>query len=218
MLELKNVTKIYKNKVGTDVLALDDISLKFPDKGMVFLLGKSGSGKSTLLNVIGGLDVPSKGEIIVKGRSSKDFTNSDFDSYRNTYVGFVFQEYNVLDEFSTYENIALAIELQDKRVDEKKVKEIITQMTRLHNELLEVTATLEEKNLVQTVLSTYGGRFTSVFSLAYEVDLTNAENLLKDYQIKRLIIFMNPNFCFQYFCFCKKLLTISGKIKNGQKK
>ena len=122
MLELKNVTKIYKNKVGTDVLALDDISLKFPDKGMVFLLGKSGSGKSTLLNVIGGLDVPSKGEIIVKGRSSKDFTNSDFDSYRNTYVGFVFQEYNVLDEFSTYENIALALTIQGvnpREIDDK---------------------------------------------------------------------------------------------------
>lgn len=125
MLEIKNLTKIYKNKVGTDVLALDDISLKFPETGMVFLLGKSGSGKSTLLNVIGGLDVPSKGEVIVKGRSSKDFSQSDFDSYRNTYVGFVFQEYNVLDEFTTYENIALAIELQDKVVDDKKVNDLL---------------------------------------------------------------------------------------------
>ena len=125
MLEIKKLTKIYKNKVGTDVLALDDISLKFPETGMVFLLGKSGSGKSTLLNVIGGLDVPSKGEVIVKGRSSKDFSQSDFDSYRNTYVGFVFQEYNVLDEFTTYENIALAIELQDKVVDDKKVNDLL---------------------------------------------------------------------------------------------
>ena len=125
MLEIKNLKKIYKNKVGTDVLALDDISLKFPDNGMVFLLGKSGSGKSTLLNVIGGLDNPTKGEIIVKGRSSNTFNRSDFDSYRNTYVGFVFQEYNVLDEFTVYENISLAIELQNKQPSPKMIEDLL---------------------------------------------------------------------------------------------
>ena len=100
MIEVVNLKKYYKNKGGNQVKALDGISLKFPDKGMVFLLGKSGSGKSTLLNVCGGLDSPTDGEIIVKGRSSKKFTRNDFDSYRNTYVGFVFQEYNILNEFS----------------------------------------------------------------------------------------------------------------------
>ena len=125
MLEVKKLTKIYKNKVGTDVLALDDISLKFPDNGMVFLLGKSGSGKSTLLNVIGGLDNPTNGEIIGKGRSSNTFNRSDFDSYRNTYVGFVFQEYNVLDEFTVYENISLAIELQNKQPSPKMIEDLL---------------------------------------------------------------------------------------------
>lgn len=125
MLEIKNLTKIYKNKVGADVKALDDISLKFPETGMVFLLGKSGSGKSTLLNVCGGLDNPTSGEIIVKGRSSKDFTQSDFDSYRNTFVGFIFQEYNILNEFTVYDNIALALELQDKEVNSKIVEELL---------------------------------------------------------------------------------------------
>lgn len=107
MIEVVNLKKYYKNKGGNQVKALDGISLKFPDKGMVFLLGKSGSGKSTLLNVCGGLDSPTDGEIIVKGRSSKKFTRNDFDSYRNTYVGFVFQEYNILNEFSVENNIAL---------------------------------------------------------------------------------------------------------------
>lgn len=125
MLEIKNLTKVYKNKVGTDVLALDDISLSFPETGMVFLLGKSGSGKSTLLNVCGGLDNPTKGEIIVKGRSSKDFNQADFDSYRNTFVGFIFQEYNILNEFSVYDNIALAIELQDKTPDKNTIEELL---------------------------------------------------------------------------------------------
>ena len=114
MLETKNLKKVYKTKKGVAVTALKDISLKFPDKGMVFLLGKSGSGKSTLLNLLGGLDQYSDGEIIIKGQSSKDFKQSHFDSYRNTYEGFIFQEYNVLEEFTVGANIALAIELQGR--------------------------------------------------------------------------------------------------------
>ena len=76
---------------GVTVRALDDVSVSFQERGMVFLLGKSGSGKSTLLNICGGLDAADSGEVIVKGRSSKDFSPSDFDSYRNTFVGFIFQ-------------------------------------------------------------------------------------------------------------------------------
>ncbi|MCL2797412.1 MAG: ATP-binding cassette domain-containing protein, partial [Firmicutes bacterium] len=125
MLSVKNLTKTYKTKDGVLVRALDDVTLDFPDTGMVFLLGKSGSGKSTLLNVAGGLDVPDAGEIIVKGKSSKTFAGSDFDSYRNTYVGFVFQEYNVINEFSVAENIALALQLQGKKNDGVAVEEIL---------------------------------------------------------------------------------------------
>ena len=125
MLEVIHLTKLYKTKGGADVRALDDVSLRFPEKGMVFLLGRSGSGKSTLLNVCGGLDSPTSGEIVVKGRSSKDFTQSDFDSYRNTFVGFVFQEYNILDEFSVEDNIALALELQGKPKDKKTIEKLL---------------------------------------------------------------------------------------------
>ena len=107
------------------VKALDDVSVCFPETGMVFLLGKSGSGKSTLLNVCGGLDSPTEGEIIVKGRSSLDFSQSDFDSYRNTFVGFIFQEYNILNEFSVEDNIALALELQGKPKDKKAVAALL---------------------------------------------------------------------------------------------
>lgn len=128
MLEVKNLTKIYTPKDGVPVKALDKINLAFPEKGMVFLLGKSGSGKSTLLNVCGGLDSPSKGEIIVKGRSSKSFSPSDFDSYRNTFIGFIFQEYNILEDFSVEDNIALALELQNKPHDKAAVAHILSQV------------------------------------------------------------------------------------------
>ena len=128
MLEVRNLTKIYKTKGGTDTHALDGVSVQFPETGMVFLLGKSGSGKSTLLNVCGGLDAPTSGEILVKGRSSKDFTQSDFDSYRNTFIGFIFQEYNILNEFSVEDNIALALELQGKPKDKQAIAELLEEV------------------------------------------------------------------------------------------
>ncbi len=124
MLEVKNLVKTYSTK-GGKVHALDGVSIKFPETGMVFLVGKSGSGKSTLLNVAGGLDVPTDGEIIVNGRSSKSFAPSDFDSYRNTFIGFIFQEYNILEEFSIAQNIELALQLQNKPGDKSAVSNLL---------------------------------------------------------------------------------------------
>ena len=73
MLEIKNLTKIYSGRGGVSTKALDGVSIKFAETGLVFLLGKSGSGKSTLLNVAGGLDEPTEGEVIVKSKSSASF-------------------------------------------------------------------------------------------------------------------------------------------------
>jgi len=123
MIELKNLTKIYTTKAG-EVRALDDVSVTLPDKGIVFILGKSGSGKSTLLNVVGGLDRATSGEIIIDGKSSASFKDGDFDAYRNTYIGFVFQEYNLLNDFSIADNVALATDLQGKR-DPKQIEDIL---------------------------------------------------------------------------------------------
>lgn len=125
MLTVKNLTKIYRPKKGLPVTALDDVTLNFPDKGMVFLLGKSGSGKSTLLNLIGGLDDYSSGEIIINGKSCKNFKPSDFDAYRNTYIGFIFQEFNILEEYNVGKNIALALEIQNKTASRDTVEALM---------------------------------------------------------------------------------------------
>ncbi len=126
MLEVKNLSKTYKPKKGIPVKALDNINLKFSEKGMVFLTGRSGSGKSTLLNLLGGLDVcdPS-GELIIKGLSSNRFKKQDYDSYRNTYIGFVFQEYNLLDDFTVGANIGLALELQGEKNTNERINEAL---------------------------------------------------------------------------------------------
>ena len=128
MLELKNITKTYQPKNGAPVQALKDVTLSFEDKGMVFVLGKSGSGKSTLLNIIGGLDFADSGEISIDGKSTKQFKEKDYDAYRNTYIGFVFQEYNILNEFTVGENISLALELQNRKGEKQKVEEILKEV------------------------------------------------------------------------------------------
>lgn len=128
MIEVKNLKKVYKTKKGVVVKALDGVSLKLPETGMVFILGKSGSGKSTLLNVVGGLDSIDSGEIIIKGTSAKDFKQTHYDSYRNTYIGFIFQEYNVLEELTVGANIALAIELQGRKATNEEMNSILEEV------------------------------------------------------------------------------------------
>ncbi len=128
MIELKNVSKTYKSKKGNNTKALDNVTLKFDNAGMTFILGKSGSGKSTLLNIIGGLDKYDSGDMSILGKSSKDFTQADFDSYRNTYIGFVFQEFNILEDYDVYENVILALQLQQKEIDKNKVNILLEKL------------------------------------------------------------------------------------------
>lgn len=131
MIKLKNINKFYSSQQGK-FHALKDITLTFPDQGMVYIVGKSGSGKSTLLNVIGGIDKYDSGELIIENNVISDdntetstdiidtakFSRKDYNSYRNTYIGFIFQEFNVIKGLTVYENIALSLELQKKSVKE----------------------------------------------------------------------------------------------------
>lgn len=121
MISLNNVTKIYTSKAKEQVVALKNVSFQLDNSGMVFILGKSGSGKSTLLNLIGGLDQPTEGAITVDGISMKDFKQGDYDGYRNGYVGFIFQEYNLLDDFNVKDNIAIALRLSKDATPDNKV-------------------------------------------------------------------------------------------------
>jgi len=122
MIELKNVTKIYKSKRKGKHKALDNINLLFGNEGLIFVLGKSGSGKSTLLNLIGGLDSITSGNIIVDGNDISTFNERRFADYRNNHIGFIFQDYHLLEELTVYENILLALKLT-RRVDNGEIRE-----------------------------------------------------------------------------------------------
>lgn len=125
MLELVDVTKKYKTK-GAEVKALNSVSITFPSSGLVFISGKSGCGKTTMLNVIGGLDGIDAGEIFVQDKKFSEFSTAEYDAYRNTFIGFIFQEYNLLPEFSVEKNIKLAMELQGKEIDENELDKLLS--------------------------------------------------------------------------------------------
>lgn len=124
MLEVRNVTKEYGN--GKNVVrALDDVSINFGAKGLVIILGKSGCGKSTLLNIMGGLDKQTSGDVIINGQNTRTFKSADFDAYRNTYVGIIFQEFNLIDEITVFDNINMTLKLQEKSADVNTVDEAL---------------------------------------------------------------------------------------------
>ena len=111
MIKITSLNKVYKSKKRKRCFALNDVNLTLPDAGLVFVLGKSGSGKSTLLNLIGGLDNVTSGSIEVDGNDLAKFKESDFCNYRNTHIGFIFQDYHLIDELTVYDNIALSLNL-----------------------------------------------------------------------------------------------------------
>lgn len=121
---VEHLTKIYKSN-GTNGVGLDDVSFALPDKGLVFIVGKSGSGKSTLLNMLGGLDEITSGDIIVGEKRFSEFTNSDFDDYRNSYLGFVFQDFCLINELTIADNVRLALDFQGNKHTDDKVADIL---------------------------------------------------------------------------------------------
>lgn len=119
MIELQNIKKTYKSNRQGKCHALNGVSFSLPDRGMVFILGKSGSGKSTLLNVIGGLDSATSGELLVDGNRFSSFTSSEQDNYRNLYVGFIFQDFCLIDGLTVRDNVRLSLDLLGEEDDER---------------------------------------------------------------------------------------------------
>ena len=123
MLKLKEITKTYKS--GDEVVeALKGINIEFRKSEFVSILGQSGCGKTTLLNIIGGLDRYSTGDLIINGKSTKEFKDRDWDIYRNYRVGFVFQSYNLISHQSVLSNVELALTISGVSKKERRKRAI----------------------------------------------------------------------------------------------
>ena len=123
MLELKNITKIYKTGTFTQK-ALNKVSINFRENEFVSILGPSGSGKTTLLNIVGGLDKYDSGDLIINEISTKKYKDRDWDTYRNHRIGFIFQSYNLIPHQSVLSNVELALTLSGVSKKERKRRAI----------------------------------------------------------------------------------------------
>lgn len=123
MLKIQNVTKKYGNRV-----VLDNINVTFEDKGLYFVIGDSGSGKTSLLNIIGKLDYEYEGSVLY-GKNEKSYVNiKGVSEYHEKIVGFVFQEYNLINYLTLRENLEIAVKMQNKSVDNKDIDNIIKKL------------------------------------------------------------------------------------------
>ncbi len=126
LLNLENVWKIYK--MGeVEVPALKGITIKIKKGDFIAIIGASGSGKSTMMNLIGCLDIPSKGRILLKDRDISQLNESDLASFRGKTIGFIFQQYNLIPTMSAFQNVMLPLEFQeiDDKIASKRSMDIL---------------------------------------------------------------------------------------------
>lgn len=140
MVETRALKKYYKLGDNT-VKALDDVNFRVREQEFVAIIGKSGSGKSTLLHMLGGLDVPTSGEVCIAGRNIAGMNREELTIFRRRKVGFIFQSYNLVQDLNVYENIVLPVKLDGKRVDRDFVEEII-QLLQLEDKKAALPGTL----------------------------------------------------------------------------
>lgn len=218
MLDLRDICKRYVTQSFTQV-ALDSVSLSFRDNEFVAILGPSGSGKTTMLNVIGGLDHFDSGDLLIDGISTKDFSDRDWDAYRNNRIGFVFQSYNLIPHQSILENVELALTLTGVGHAERRQRA---------RKALEAVGLGEHVNKRPSQLS--GGQMQRVAiarALINDPEIVLADeptgaldsttsvqvmDLLKDVARDRLVIMVTHNPELAYRCATRIVTLADGKI------
>ena len=119
MIQISDIKKTYTSG-DNKVEALKGVSINFRENEFVSILGQSGCGKTTLLNILGGLDRYDSGDIIINNKSTKEFKDKDWDTYRNHYIGFIFQSYNLIPHLNVLENVEIALTIAGLGKKEKR--------------------------------------------------------------------------------------------------
>ena len=124
ILQAKNLRKVYGSG-ESEVAALDGVNLSVEKGEFLAIVGTSGSGKSTLLNLLGGLDVPTSGSVVMDGKQLELLSDDELTIFRRRKIGFVFQQFNLIPMLNVWENIILPLKLDNKRVDKRYIRDII---------------------------------------------------------------------------------------------
>ena len=124
ILQAKNLRKVYGSG-ESEVAALDGVNLSVEKGEFLAIVGTSGSGKSTLLNLLGGLDVPTSGSVVMDGKQLELLSDDELTIFRRRKIGFVFQQFNLIPMLNVWENIILSLKLDNKRVDKRYIRDII---------------------------------------------------------------------------------------------
>lgn len=125
MIETKELKKYYQ-MANNVVKALDGVDLQIGKREFVAIIGKSGSGKSTLLHMLGGLDIPNSGKVIIDGEDLSKLNHEQLAIFRRRKVGFVFQQYNLIPDLNVYENVVFPLQLDGRHIDEEFIETILT--------------------------------------------------------------------------------------------
>lgn len=157
---------------------------------MVFIVGRSGGGKSTLLNILGGLDTYDEGEFLINGVSSASFKGTDWDNYRNNYVGFIFQDHNLMPDYTVGENIEIALALQGKKFNKNARAKNNANESIYETESTSVESYLgsDNKSKIEAALKTvdlegYADRRIQKLSGGQRQRVAIARALVKDYKM-----------------------------------
>lgn len=155
-LELKSISKFYVDKDNVYVGA-KDINLSFEIGEFVAITGKSGSGKTTLLNIIGGIDTYEKGELLINDEQTSHFTQSDWEEYRQKYISFIFQDYNIIDSFTVLENVELALmhikDFKERRVKAKDLIEKVGMTPFINNKGSKLSGGQKQRTVIARALA-----------------------------------------------------------------
>lgn len=128
VVQATNIKKYYKNGINT-TKALDGVDMSIKEGEFVAVVGTSGSGKTTLLNILGGLDIPTSGQVIVREHKISDMREEELTIFRRRNIGFIFQNYNLIPILNVYENIILPLELDGRSIDRNYLNSIVKQLS-----------------------------------------------------------------------------------------
>lgn len=217
MIKIDSLTKNYSSKNNT-IVALDNINISFPDKGFFAVCGKSGSGKTTLLKILSGIEKPSFGDVYVDNLLINDFSNEEMSNYQREYIGFIFQEYNLIEKFSVYQNVKIAL---NNLSEEEKIDEYLSKVgiKNFKNRLVSELSGGEKQRVAIARILAKNTKIVLADEPTSSLDKVNSRiifEILKKLSENQLVIISTHNEELANI-YCDKIINISnGKIENHE--